>query len=231
MKISVIVCAAGIGKRMNSVIAKQYLELKGKSILAHTLDRFENSNDIDDIVIVTGKDDIDFVQKNIVDKYAYKKVINIVAGGAERQNSVYNGLNALSSDTDIVLVHDGVRPFVNSDDIHNIVEETKKYKACVLGVKVKDTIKMSDDDGYITSTPERSKLWCAYTPQAFDYDILKKAYTKAFEDNILGTDDSMLVERLGIKVKMVHGSYNNIKITTPEDLYMGENILDQLMKE
>ncbi len=225
MKSSVIICAGGIGKRMNSVIAKQYIELRGKSILAHTVDAFEKSDDIDEIVIVTVKNDIDFVNENIVKKYGYKKIKNVTAGGKERQNSVYNGLNAVSDDTDIVLIHDGVRPFISSDDIHKIIEETKIHKACVSGVRVKDTIKICDSDGNIISTPDRSVLWAAHTPQAFEYSLIKKAYEKAFEDNILGTDDSMLAERMGVKVKMVEGPYYNIKITTPEDLFMGENIL------
>lgn len=225
MKNSVIICAAGVGKRMNSVIAKQYIELQGKSILAHTVDAFEKSDDINEIVIVTGSEDTDFVKKDIVEKYGCKKVKNVVAGGKERQNSVYNGLKAVSADTDIVIVHDGVRPFISNEDIKKIIEETKIYKACVSGVRVKDTIKICDNDGNITSTPDRAALWAAHTPQVFEFELLKKAYEKAFEDNILGTDDSMLVERLGVKVKMVEGSYNNIKITTPEDLYIGENIL------
>lgn len=225
MKNSVIICAAGAGKRMNSVIAKQYLELQGKSILAHTIDAFEKSSDIDEIVIVTGKDDIDFVKEKIIKKYGYKKINAVAAGGKERQNSVYNGLAALSKDTDIVLIHDGVRPFVSQEDIHKIVEETKIYKACVTGVRVKDTIKLCDDKGNIVSTPDRACLWAAQTPQAFEYKLINEAYKKAFDDNILGTDDSMLAERIGVKVKMIEGSYYNIKITTPEDLFMGENIL------
>lgn len=225
MKNSVIICAAGVGKRMNSVIAKQYIELKGKSILVHTVDAFEKSDDINEIVIVTGKEDIDFVNENIVKKYGYKKIKNIVAGGKERQNSVYNGLNAVSEDTDIVLIHDGVRPFISCQDIHKIIEETKIHKACVSGVRVKDTIKVCDNEGNIVSTPDRAALWSAHTPQSFEYSLIKKAYEKAFEDNFLGTDDSMLAERIGVKVKIVEGSYYNIKITTPEDLFMGENIL------
>lgn len=225
MKNSVIICAAGVGKRMNSSIPKQYLLLKGRPILAHTIEAFDKSKDISDIVIVTGENDIEYVKNDIVKKYGFNKVISVTAGGKERQNSVYNGLKALSPDTNIVLIHDGVRPFVSSEDIKNIIEQTKIYNACVLGVKVKDTVKVCDSDGYIASTPDRALLWAAHTPQAFKYDIVLNAYEKAFADGILGTDDSMLVERTGIKVKMVEGSYNNIKITTPEDLKIGENII------
>lgn len=225
MKNSAIICAAGIGKRMNSVIAKQYLELKGKSILAHTIEAFERSKEVNEIVIVTGKNDIEFVKSEIVAKYKFKKIKAIAEGGAERQNSVFNGLKALDSSTDIVLIHDGVRPFITEAEIEKLIEETKKHNACVLGVRVKDTIKICDDEGNIVSTPKRSTLWAAHTPQSFKYNLILEAYEKAFDDGILGTDDSMLAERLGIKVKMVEGSYNNIKITTPEDLFMGESIL------
>lgn len=228
MKNSVIICAAGVGKRMKSAVAKQYIELKGRSILSYTVEAFEKSNDISDIVIVTGKDDIDFVKEEIIDKYGFSKVKAVVAGGKERQNSVFNGLMAVDKDTDIVLVHDGVRPFVSQSDISNIIEKTKKYRACVSGVKVKDTIKVCDESDNIAATPDRSALWAAHTPQVFEYKLLVEAYEKAFDDDILGTDDSMLVERLGVKVKMIEGSYNNIKITTPEDLKIGENILDQM---
>ncbi len=228
MKNSVIICAAGTGKRMKSNVPKQYLELKGESILYHTISAFEKCKDIDDIVLVTGAKDVDFVCNDIVGRCGFKKVKSVISGGKERQNSVYNGLSNLSEDTDIVLIHDGVRPFISSEDIHNIIEETKIHKACVLGVKVKDTIKVCDDEGYITSTPKRAALWAAQTPQAFEYSLIMKAYKKALEDEIMATDDSMLVERLGVKVKMVEGSYNNIKITTPEDLYMGENILENI---
>lgn len=225
MKSSVIICAAGVGKRMKSKVAKQYIELKGRPILAHTIETFEKSDDISEIVIVTGKNDIEYVSRDIVEKYGFKKVKTVTAGGEERQHSVYNGLKAVSADTDIVLIHDGVRPFIGSEFIHNIIAETKIHKACVLGVKVKDTIKVCDSGGYVVSTPERATLWCAHTPQVFEYGIIMKAYESAFNDGVLGTDDSMLVERIGIKVKMVEGSYSNIKITTPEDLYMGENII------
>ncbi|MGN1317442.1 MAG: 2-C-methyl-D-erythritol 4-phosphate cytidylyltransferase [Lachnospirales bacterium] len=228
MKNSVIICAAGVGKRMKSKVAKQYILLNDRPILSYTIEAFEKSKDICEIIIVTGKEDIDFVKNEIVDKFGFKKVKSITAGGAERQHSVYNGLKAVSKDCDIVLVHDGVRPFITEENIHNIIEETKIYNACCLGVKVKDTIKICDENGYINETPKRDKLWAAHTPQSFRYDIIMKAYESAFSEGILGTDDSMLVERIGVKVKMVEGSYNNIKITTPEDLYMGENILKNI---
>lgn len=228
MKNSVIICAAGVGKRMKSAIAKQYIELRGRTILSYTIEAFQKSEDISNIIIVTGKDEIDYVKSEIVDKYNFSKVKAVVEGGKERQDSVYNGLKQMK-DADIVLVHDGVRPFVEQKDIHNIIEETKKYGACISGVRVKDTIKVCDENGYIKDTPARSTLWAAHTPQSFKYDIIKRAYESAYRDGVMGTDDSMLVERLGVRVKVVEGSYNNIKLTTPDDLYLGENILDELI--
>lgn len=225
-KNAVIIVAAGTGSRMKSDIAKQYLMLNEKRILNYTIESFENCKSIDDIVLVVGSADLEFVSKEIVGN-SYSKIKAIVAGGSERQNSVYNGITALDSDTDIVLVHDGVRPFVLKEDIEKIITATKEYSGCVMAVKVKDTIKIADERGYVADTPKRENLWAAQTPQCFSYDILKMAYEKAFAENFLGTDDSMLVERAGYKIKLIEGSYDNIKITTPEDLYIGENILQR----
>ena len=226
-KVSVIIVAGGSGKRMNSTVAKQYIQLNGREILSHTIDCFENCSHIDNIVLVVGAADIEYVQSEIVNKYNYKKISNVISGGAERQHSVYNGLKALPLDTDIVLVHDGVRPFVRNQDILNIISQTAVYGSCVLGVKVKDTIKVCDGNGYVINTPDRSFLWSAQTPQSFQYSILMDSYNQAFSDSFLGTDDSMLVERAGHKIKMIEGSYDNIKITTPEDLYIGNSILNK----
>lgn len=223
---SVIIVAAGVGKRMGGKVAKQYLLLKEKPILYYTLKAFEQIEAIDEIVIVTGKDDIEYVKSEITDKYNISKISNIIPGGSERQYSVRNGLNAINKNTDIVLIHDGVRPFVEKADVEKLIEEIKINKACLLGVKVKDTIKICDTQGNIVETPDRNLLWQAQTPQGFLYDIILKAHIKAEEENFLGTDDAMLVERLGYKIKMVEGSYTNIKITTPEDLQAGEAILN-----
>lgn len=228
MKNAVIVVAGGKGKRMNSNIAKQYLLLDGKEILFYTLKKFEDCDLVDEIILVTGKDEIEFCRKEIVNKYGLKKVTNIINGGKERQDSVYNGIKALGEDTEIVLIHDGVRPFVRIEDIKKIIKETEKHGSCVLGVKVKDTVKLCDMQGVVLDTPKRESLWLAQTPQSFKYTTVKEAYEKAYKDGFWGTDDSMLVERMGEKIKMVEGSYNNIKITTPEDLYMGEAILKEL---
>lgn len=227
MNVSVIIVAAGNGKRMKSAIAKQYLDLKGRSILSYTIDKFEESPVVNEIILVTGKDEIEYVKTEIIDRYGFTKVKSIVEGGSERQYSVENGLNNVSDDCDIVMIHDGVRPFIEENSIVTLVEDTAKFGACVMGVFVKDTIKLCDENGFVVDTPDRNLLWHAQTPQCFKYDIIKKAYQKAREDNYLGTDDSMLVERTGQKIKMIEGSYDNIKITTPEDLYVGERVLER----
>lgn len=231
MKNCVIIVAAGSGKRMRSAIAKQYIELKGRTILSYTIETFNNSENIDDIVLVTSSDAVDYVRRKIIEKYGFDKVRTIVEGGAERQDSVYKGLKAVDSDTDVVLIHDGVRPFVADKYIAELESIAMEFGGCVLGAPVKDTIKVCDSEGYITDTPKRETLWLAQTPQCFKYDIIMKAYEKAEKEGYRGTDDSMLAERLGIRIKMVKGDYDNIKITTPEDLYMGEVILENIIKK
>ncbi len=226
---SVVIVAGGTGKRMGTSIKKQYMMLGNMPILARTIDCFQKCDYISDIVIVTGIDEVEFCKKEIVDKFNFDKVKKIVAGGKERQYSVYNGLCALSENTDIVLIHDGVRPFIRVSDVKKIIEETAKFDCCVLGVKVKDTIKICKSDDFINDTPNRNDLWIAQTPQAFKFDLIMKAYKNACDDEFLGTDDSMLAEREGYKVKMTEGSYDNIKITTAEDLYIGEAILKNMI--
>lgn len=231
MKNCVIIVAAGSGKRMRSAIAKQYIELKGRTILSYTIETFNNSENIDDIILVTSKDAVDYVRREIIEKYGFDKVRTIVEGGVERQDSVYKGLKAVDSDTDVVLIHDGVRPFVADKYIAELESIAMEFGGCVLGAPVKDTIKVCNSEGYITDTPKRETLWLAQTPQCFKYDIIMKAYEKAEKEGYRGTDDSMLAERLGIRIKMVKGDYDNIKITTPEDLYMGEVILENIIKK
>lgn len=222
---SAVIVAAGTGKRMKSSVSKQFIEINSKPVAAYTIERFEEVEEVDEIIVVTGEEDIDYLKKEIVEKYNMKKVKAVVAGGSERQYSVYSGLRAVSNKTDIVLIHDGVRPFVRGCDIKNIIGQTRVNGACVLGVKVKDTIKMCNEDAVVVDTPKREVLWCAHTPQSFKYDIIMKAHEKAQADNFLGTDDSVLAERIGYKIKMVEGSYDNIKITTPEDLVIAKQLI------
>ncbi len=220
MKVCALIMAAGSGKRMGGSVKKQYLKIDDKEIIRLTAETFDSCPFIDEIAVVTGIDEIDFV-KDILK--GLNKIKAVVEGGSERQYSVYNGLRALR-DCDIVLIHDGVRPFVRHRDIEACINETGKSKACVLGVPVKDTIKICNEDGVIESTPKRSMLWAAQTPQCFEYELIMSAYERAMADGFLGTDDASLAERIGVKIKMVQGSYDNIKITTPEDLFTGKAI-------
>ncbi len=221
MKVCALIMAAGSGKRMGGNTKKQYLKLDNEEIIRLSVKAFELCDEIDEIAVVTGRDELNLVKTMLSD---FKKLKAVVEGGSERQYSVYNGLKALN-DCNIVLIHDGVRPFVKNEDIKKCIEEAKKTGACVLGVPVKDTIKICDSEGNILSTPERKKLWAAHTPQCFNYELITEAYNKAEKEGFLGTDDASLAENFGIRVKMVEGSYDNIKITTPEDLVTGEAIL------
>ena len=220
----VVIVAAGTGSRMNMGINKQFIKLEGKEIIAYTIEKFYNNSNIEDIVVVVKEDESEFFKKEILDKYNFKNV-KIAYGGKERQDSVYNGLKLLDEKCDVVLIHDGARPFVSDNIIDKSIEEAKEHKAIVVGVPVKDTIKVIDNDKNIVDTPNRSVLWAVQTPQTFDYNILIDAYKDAFKNKFYGTDDAMLVERIGYKVKMLEGSYNNIKITTQEDLNIGSQIL------
>lgn len=223
MKVCAIIMAAGSGKRMGGSVKKQFMKLNDREIIKITTGVFENCPQIDEIVAVTGKDEVEYVRELLGE---FKKISAVVVGGSERQYSVYNGLKAAQG-CDIVLIHDGVRPFVTEKDIVRCIEKTKEVGACVLGVPAKDTIKLCDSDGVINSTPDRKLLWYAQTPQCFKYKLIMEAYKKSEEEQYLGTDDASLLERMGAKVEMVMGSYDNIKITTPEDIVMGKAILDK----
>ncbi|GMQ60136.1 2-C-methyl-D-erythritol 4-phosphate cytidylyltransferase [Vallitalea sediminicola] len=223
---TVIIPAAGKGKRMNDNRCKQYIELEGKPILAYTIDVFEKCDEIQNIILVVGKGEVDYCRKKIVEKYNYGKIISIVEGGKERQDSVYEGIKKVPESSHMVLIHDGARPLIGTDQIKGTIDNGIKYGACVLGVKVKDTIKVVDDNNNIVDTPSRNKLWAIQTPQTFKKELITLAYEKAQNDNYVATDDSMLVEKyLDIKVKIVEGLYSNIKITTIEDLTIAKNFI------
>ena len=211
-KFTAIVLAGGTGKRMHSHIHKQYLELAGKPVLYYALKTFEKS-DVTDIVLVTGAGEETYCKCEIIDKY----------------HSVYAGLCAAKG-ADYVLIHDGARPLVTADIIRRSMEAVKEYRACVAGMPVKDTIKIADEKGYAKLTPERSKVWQVQTPQSFSYSLVYEAYQKilADEDSAI-TDDAMVVERMTNQpVKLIEGSYRNIKITTPEDMMIAEMYLKQI---
>ena len=223
--ISVIIAAAGISNRMGSKINKQFIHINNKPILAHTIEKFQICKYVDEIIVVAKEDEIDYCRKEIVRRYKLDKVSKIV----ERQDSVYNGILALDERCSIVLSHDGARPFVKIENIIDGIEGVIKHGACVVGVPVKDTIKVVGDDKNVFKTPKRDDLWAVQTPQCFKKNIIMDGYRQAIEDGFTGTDDSVLVERLGIDVKMVMGSYENIKITTPEDLVIAESIFKDII--
>lgn len=225
MKISVIIAAAGKGKRMGKGYNKQYILLGDKPIVAHTIEVFENMDLIDEIILVVGKGETGSAEKDIIYKYNFKKVVKIVEGGAERGDSVYNGLKSVNTNCDMVLVHDGVRPFIAENIIEKSIETAKDAGACAVAVRVKDTIKVVKKNMEVDYTPDRDALWAVQTPQTFRYRLLLEAYEKLRGGSLRVTDDAMLIERLGHAVKIIEGDYENIKITTPEDLILGEGIL------
>lgn len=225
MNVKVIVAAAGKGKRMEGGINKQYLALEKKPILLHTLMAFDKIKGIQEIVVVIGEGEEALFRSEILERYRFRHKILLTEGGKERQHSIYNGLMMLGPETDIVVIHDGARPLVDQKSILETIRTANRHGAAILAVPVKDTIKVVDHNGIITDTPVRSLVWAAQTPQTFRYDLIMRAYEKAMADDFLGTDDAMLVERLGESVKVVLGSYDNMKITTPHDLIAAEQVL------
>ena len=219
--VSCIVAAAGKGSRMQADINKIFLEYNGIPVLAHTLLALEHAPCIDEIIIVTSECDI-LGCKDIAEEFEITKLKTITLGGAQRQDSVRNALGEVSESANIVLIHDAARPLLTDEVIKNVVEGVIDYGAAATGVPCKNTLKLADDEGIITDTPDRSHLFEIQTPQGFMKDLITKAHAYALENCINGTDDCYLVEQLGHRVKIVDGSYTNIKITTPEDLLLAE---------
>ncbi len=229
-----IVLAGGRGRRMGLAVAKQYLLLGGRPMLCYSLDVFERFDRIDDIVLVVGKGQIPYCRDEIVEKYGFGKVCSIVEGGAERYHSVWAGLQAVQKrKADYVFIHDGARPLISQEILARAYEEVQRSRACVVGMPVKDTIKLADERGYIDMTPKRSRVWQIQTPQVFETELIFRAYqevieneAKLLEQGVLITDDAMVVENVcQCPVKLVEGSYQNIKITTVEDLKIAEAFL------
>lgn len=218
--VSAIILAGGRGKRMGKNISKQYILVNGKPILYYTIKRFLECENVDNIVLVLPKDEIDYCKKEVLNKYSLK-VDKIVEGGEERQDSVYNALESLE-DTDIVLIHDGARPFVSKKIIEEGINNAIKYKAAAPGVMPKDTIKVKDEESLSKETLDRTELISVQTPQVFNFKLIKECHEKVKEENIAVTDDTMVVEYYGHKVFLYEGDYTNIKITTPEDLIIAE---------
>ena len=218
-----VVLAAGSGKRMGGSTKKQYLLMGGKPVLYYSLKAFEDSF-IDEIVLVTGAEDISYCQQELVEKYGFTKVSRVTEGGKERYHSVACGLTALSN-CDYIFIHDGARPFVTGEILERCLTDATEYGACVAGMPVKDTIKIADAKGMIRETPDRNLVWMVQTPQVFQANILKAALQSAMDAGAELTDDCSAVERLGKEVYLTAGWRENIKITTREDLTMAEAFL------
>ena len=221
-----VVLAAGSGKRMGTAVHKQYLLIKDRPVIYYTLQAFEDS-EVDEVILVTGADEVDYCRKEIVEAYRFKKVRDVVAGGKERYDSVYEGLKALSG-CDYVLIHDGARPLISRTLINANINCVQETKACITAVPAKDTIKVADNKGYVADTPDRSKLWQIQTPQTFSYALVSEAYRKRAEaGDTTVTDDAMVVEKYADhSIYLLKGDYRNIKITTPEDLVIAEAFLN-----
>lgn len=225
-----IILAAGSGKRMNSGVKKQYIEIYDRPILYYSLAAFQKLG-VQNIILVTSAEEIDYCKQQIVEKYGLKNISAIVAGGVERYHSVYEGLKVVK-DCEYVFIHDGARPCIDQTVLLNCKQAVKEYKACVAAVPVKDTIKIADDQAFAQVTPDRSKVWAVQTPQVFEYSLVKKAYDTMFASAhpLTITDDAMVVENFtDQKVKLVFGSYQNIKVTTPGDLAIAEVYLKELL--
>lgn len=221
MFVSAVILAAGMSHRMGSKINKQFILIGGKPILAHTIEKFEDSSLISEIVVVGRRNELEFIRKEIVKKYGFKKVSSVVPGGNERHNSAFNGFLSVSERCEIILSHDGARPFVSGEIIDRVVKKTELCGAAVAGVKAKDTVKFVKD-GVVMKTPDRSLIWNTQTPQGFEKNLLLRAYHNALSREITETDDASIVENYGHSVVMVMGAYENIKITTPDDVLLGE---------
>jgi 2-C-methyl-D-erythritol 4-phosphate cytidylyltransferase len=222
---SAVILAAGKGSRMKAGINKQFLMLRDKPIIVYTILAFEECAEIDEIILVTAPDELDFFKSAILEKYSFSKVKKLIVGGAERQQSAFNGIEAVSPESDTVLIHDGARPFVSKQTIIDCIEQAKLYGAVSAGMPSKDTVKLVDESDMVSSTPDRRRVWLTQTPQAFRKDIIIAAHEQAIEKSIAATDDAMLAELAGYKVKMVAAGYENIKITTPEDIALAEALL------
>ena len=231
MKTAAIVLAGGSGSRMHSTEKKQYMRIGGRPVLYYALHAFEQCGWIDEVVVVCSEEDRERCRTEITQRYGFGKVHSIVAGGKERHDSVYEGLKALK-DCDYVLIHDGARPFVDAQMLERIRTELSEVHACTVGMPVKDTIKLSNEAGFVEQTLPRERLWIIQTPQAFAYPLILRAHEARRSGALQGvkiTDDAMLVEQAErVPVKLIEGSYENIKITTPDDLLLAEAFLKKV---
>ena len=230
-KCTVILLAAGKGTRMGSEIPKQFMNILDKPVIYYSLNCFQNSRLIDEVIVVASKEMLPYCKKEIVDKFRFTKVRHMIAGGAERYDSVYEGLKCCEN-TSYVFIHDGARPFVTDEMLSRGYEEVKASGACIAGVPTKDTVKLSDGDKMVVETPDRNSVWMVQTPQIFDYSLIRRAYDRLQNFNKEGiTDDAMVLETMEEHpVQLFMGSYRNIKITTEEDLEIAELFAKKLKK-
>ena len=228
MFVSVVIPAAGFGERMGATIGKQFLLLNGKPIIVHTLERFQACNEVDEIIVATQKSSCSVIEE-MRQQYKLTKVKAPVEGGQRRQDSIANALKTVDERTDIISVHDAVRPFVHLKEITQSIETAKYYGASIVAVRAKDTMKQAATDGRVEKTLNRSSLWSVQTPQTFQKKILFEAYAFAAKNNITATDDSFLAEQIGISPIIVEGSYENLKITTPDDLLLAELLVKRFV--
>lgn len=225
MKVAALVPAAGTGIRMGFPVRKQFIEIQGLPILVWTLRRLAGCAHIEEIIPIVPEDAVEFCAEEIVDRYDIHKVKRIVAGGQERQESVWNGLHKVGEEYKYVMVHDGVRPFVSDRLLQECLREAGRHDGVIVGYPVKDTIKDVDKNRFVEKTMRRNHLWAIQTPQVFRREVIYDAYLRAHEAKVVATDDAALVEWAGYKVKVIEGEHENIKITTPFDLIIGEAIL------
>ncbi len=230
--IAAIIAAAGIGVRMGQKTPKPYLNLAGKPILAHTLEVFEKAREVREVVVVVHPDELENCQENVIAPFGFKKVLRLVPGGKERQDSVYHALKTLQreEDMEIILVHDGVRPFITQEQIRQVIQGARQHGAAILGIPAHDTLKRVDSQDRVIQTLERRDIWQIQTPQAFQASLLWRAFVEAYSRNFYGTDEASLLEELNLPVAVIPGSPLNLKITTREDLELAEAMLPMVRK-
>ena len=222
--VTAIFPAAGASRRMGGGVNKNFMELMNVPILIRTLKTFSKVERVNFLIVVVAEHEVETV-KELLRGISELKPWQVTIGGSERQHSITNGLKLLPDDAEIILVHDAARPLVSVRTINDVIDAAERFGGAIAAVPSKDTINVIDSEGFVKATPPRAELVNVQTPQGFRREILLRAYDKAAEENFLGTDDSSLVERLGIKIKIVAGNYENIKITTPEDIHIAETFL------
>ena len=228
MRTLAIILAGGAGKRMGAATNKQFLLIDNKPIIVHTLQIFEDCRSVDGVYLVVNQKDLPLIQEEILEQYRFNKVLKLVIGGRLRQDSVRNGIEAIEKPCDIVLIHDGARPFISPAFVEKGIFLMEMFDAVIPALPVKDTVKVVSKEGFVSKTLDRDSLWHVQTPQTFKYELIARAYRDGMAKKLYGYDDATFIEHMGKKVKIIEGSPYNIKITTPEDLIIARGILSQL---